>query len=85
MIYSNSDIKITGDSVIGKIKDLKTYFRYEMASQCMTGDVCDFENFKDNVIKILALLNDFENEKDINILVEVKEHPMGGFVYEEVK
>ena len=76
MLYRNDNIKITDDSVVGKIKDLKTYFRYEIASLCMTGDECDFETFRENVIKILDLLNDFENEEDINIIVEVKEQPV---------
>ena len=53
MIYRNDNIEIKGNYVKGSIKDLKEYFRYEIASQCMTGSECDYENFSDNVKKII--------------------------------
>ena len=52
MIYRNDNIKITDTYVIGSIKDLKEYFRYEIASQCMKFDF-DYENFSDNdIVKV---------------------------------
>lgn len=87
MIYRNDNIIIDDESVKGSIKDLKEYFRYEIASQCMTGTDCDYENFSDNVKNIIALLDnlyeDTYNElySDNDIIV-VKVHPMGGFYIE---
>lgn len=89
MLYHNDNIIIKNDTVTGSIKDLKEYFRYELASQCMTGSDCDYENFKDNVKNIIELLDnlyeDTENEifKDSDIMT-VSVHPMGGFIIEEV-
>ena len=87
MIYRNDNIEITGDYIKGSIKDLKEYFRYEIAHQCLTGNECDYENFKDNIKNIMDLLDnlyeDTENEifKNTDIII-VKEHPMGGFMVE---
>lgn len=87
MIYRNDDIEITGDYVKGTIKDLKEYFRYELASQCLTGSDCDYENFRDNVKNIIDLLDNLYEDtmndifEDTDIVV-VKEHCMGGFVVE---
>lgn len=87
MIYKNDNIEITSDYVKGTIKDLKEYFRYEIASLCMTGTECDYENFSDNVKNIIDLLDKLYEltEKDIlnnNDIITVKENPMGGFMIE---
>ena len=37
MIYRNDNIIEKDNYVIGTIEDLKVYFRYQIASQCMTG------------------------------------------------
>lgn len=87
MIYRNDNIKITDTYVKGSIKDLMVYFRYEIASQSMSGTDCDYENYSNNVHNIIDLLdnlyeglmNEFYNENDI---VKVSEHCMGGFVIE---
>lgn len=87
MIYRNDDIEITSDYVKGTIKDLKEYFRYEIASQCMSGSECDYENFSDNVKNIIELLDNLYEDTmngvftDNDIMI-VKEHCMGGFVIE---
>lgn len=87
MLYRNDNIEIEDSYIKGTIKDLKVYFRYEIASQCLTGTDCDYENFSNNVRNIIDLLDnlyeDTENEifKDNDIII-VKEHPMGGFVIE---
>lgn len=86
MIYSNSDILEKDNSVIGSIKDLKTYFRYKIASLCMTGDECDYENFSFDVMETMGLLdnlyedtfNDIFSDDDI---IEVTRMNDGNFVY----
>lgn len=88
MIYRNDDIKITSDYVMGSIKDLKEYFRYEIASQCMTGSECDYENFSNNVRNIIDLLDNLYEDTMNNIysdldIMKVSEHPMGGFTIEK--
>ena len=88
MLYKNDDIEKTTEYVKGSIKDLKEYFRYEIASQCMTGNECEYENFSDNVRNIIDLLdnlyedtmNDIYNDLDI---IKVCDHPMGGFTIEK--
>lgn len=87
MIYRNDNIIESDESVKGTIKDLKVYFRYQIASQCMTGSDCDYENFSDNVRNIINLLDnlyeDIENKIFTdNDIVKVSVHPMGGFVIE---
>lgn len=87
MIYRNDNIEITGDYVKGTIKDLKEYFRYEIAYQCMSGGECDYENFSDNVKNIIELLDNLYEDTDNGIFSDydimiVKEHCMGGFVIE---
>lgn len=86
MIYRNDNIKISDTYVIGSIKDLKEYFRYEIASQCMKFNF-DYENFSDNVKKIMELLDNLYEDtlngvySDYDI-VKVSEHPMGSFIIE---
>lgn len=87
MIYRNDNIEVTSDYVRGTIKDLKEYFRYEIASQCMTGGDCDYENFSDNVKNIMELLDNLYEDTDNNIFSDndimiVKEHAMGGYIIE---
>lgn len=87
MIYRNDNIKIADTYVIGSIKDLKEYFRYEIASQCLTGSECDYENFSDNVRKIMELLDNLYEDTlngvySDNDIVKVSEHPMGSFIIE---
>lgn len=83
MIYKNDNIKIESDAVIGTIKDLKEYFRYELASQCMSGEK-EQENFIYNVKNIIELLEnlteDLENELySENDIVKILDNSMGGF------
>lgn len=83
MIYRNDNIKIGGDYVIGTIKDLKEYFRYEIASQSMGIDI-DYENYSDNVKNIIELLDNLYEDTmngvfTDNDVLKVSENPMGGF------
>ena len=87
MIYRNDNIIEDDESVKGTIGDLKTYFRYQIASQCLTGSDCDYENFSANVKNIIELLDNLYEDtwNDIltdNDIVKVSVHPMGGYVIE---
>ena len=87
MIYQNDRIEEKEDYVIGSIGDLKVYFRYQMASLCMTGKECDYEEFRDNVNNIIELLDNLYEDTMNNILsdldvVKVVKHPMGSFMIE---
>lgn len=88
MIYRNDNITITEDYVMGTIKDLKEYFRYEIASQCMKFDF-NYEDFRFNVNEILSLLDNLyeDTENEIftdNDIIKVSEHPMGSLMIERV-
>lgn len=83
MIYHNDNITIENDKIIGTIKDLKEYFRYELASQCMTGEN-ESENFLDNAKNIIELLENLEEDLANNLytendVLEISECCMGGF------
>lgn len=79
-----NNIKIKDNYVIGTIKDLKEYFRYEIASQCVT-DEEENENFTNNLRNVADLLDNLEESKQTYSncdLLKVIEHPMGGFMIE---
>ena len=87
MIYHNDRIEEKEDYVIGCIGDLKEYFRYQLASLCMTGKECDYEEFRDNVNNIIELLDNLYEDTMNNIfsdldVVRVSKHPMGNFMIE---
>lgn len=87
MIYRNDNIEVTNDYIRGTIKDLKEYFRYQIASLCMTGDTCNYEVFSNDVRNIMELLDNLyeDTNNDIfsnNDIMTVKEQPMGGFMLE---
>lgn len=87
MIYRNDNIEITDEYVKGTIKDLKEYFRYEIASQSMSGTDCNYENYIDNVRNMIDTIENLQEDLMNNIYTEndimkVSEHPMGGFVIE---
>lgn len=82
MLCHNDNIVVKDDIVIGTIKDLKEYFRYEIAHQCLTGSECDYENFSNNVRNIMELLDKLYDLNNENNKIKVFEHPMGGFDYE---
>lgn len=87
MIYHNDKIEEKEDYVIGSIGDLKEYFRYQIASLCMTGKECDYENFRDNVVATMELLDNLYEDtmnntfSDLDV-VRVSKHPMGNFMIE---
>lgn len=86
MIYRNDDLKITDEYVIGTIKDLKEYFRYEIASKSMSYNF-NYENYSHNVKEIIALLDNLYEDTDNDIYTDddtlkVSMHPMGSFIIE---
>ena len=89
MIYKNDNIKVENDSVIGTIGDLKEYFRYEIASQCMKFDF-NYEDFRQNVKEIMELLDNLYEDTYLNSvctdndIIKVSEHPMGSLMIERV-
>lgn len=85
-MYYNDAIKTDNDSVTGTIGDLKEYFRYELANQCMAYGF-EYENFRDNVENIMNLLDQLYEDTLNNVftdndIMKVSEHPMGGFMIE---
>lgn len=87
MIYHNDNIEEKGDYVIGSIGDLKEYFRYQIASLCMTGKEFDYEEFRDNVVATMELLDTLYEDTLNNIfsdldVVKVSKTPMGVFMIE---
>ena len=90
MIYRNDDIKITDEYVIGSIKDLMEYFRYQIASQSMAiGVENEIENYIDNVKNMIEVIENLQedlcnNIYTLNDTMKVSEQPMGGFVIEGV-
>ena len=84
MIYRNDDIIEKDNSVIGKIKDLKTYFRYQIASQCMTGKE-EKEGFTNEVREICDLLDTLEEDAQLYpdyATMKVSKMEMGNFIIE---
>lgn len=78
-IYKNSNLIIDNETVIGTINDIKEYFRYELASQCMSMDVDD-ENLKINADLIFDLFDKLPQISTTRI--KVSYHPMGALMYE---
>ena len=84
-MYYNSDIEITknGSIVKGKVKDLKEYFRYNIANLC-TKDIKDFhdyEDLKEKIDKIIYVLDTlYYNDHNENDIVKVT-GPLGGGLY----
>lgn len=85
-IYRNDNLKFTDiDSVIGKVKDLKEYLKYELASQCMSMKL-SYEELVFNGKIILYLLEDIEESGiDEDKVMELYYNPMGALELREVE
>lgn len=84
MIYRNDDIIEKDNYVIGTIKDLKEYFRYQIASQCMTGEE-EKEGFTNEVREICDLLDTLEEDAQLYpdyATMRVSKMEMGNFIIE---
>ena len=85
-IYRNDNLKFVDDeSVIGTIKDIKEYLKYELANQCMSMSI-DYEELIYNGKLILYLLEDIEESGiDENKKMQLYFNPMGALELKEVE
>lgn len=84
MIYRNDNIVEKDDYVIGTIKDLKEYFRYQIASLCMTGFE-EKEGFTYEVRELCDLLDTLEEDLQLYsdyTTMKVSKMEMGNYVIE---
>ena len=82
MIYRNDNIIEKDNYVIGTIKDLKEYFRYQIASQCMSGEE---EGFINEIREICDLLDTLEEDLQLYpdyATIKVSKMEMGNFIIE---
>lgn len=81
MIYRNDNVIFNDDKITGTITDLIEYFKYEIASQCMS--VKEIENLTDILRETASLLDNLEESKQLynnTDLLTVSVHPMNGFI-----
>lgn len=82
MIYRNDKIIEKDNCVIGTIKDLKEYFRYQIASKCMTGEE-EQEGFTNEVRELCGLLDTLEEDLQLYpdyVTMKVSKMEMGNFI-----
>ena len=82
MIYRNDNIIEKDNYVIGTTKDLKEYFRYQIASQCMSEEE---EGFTNEVREICDLLDNLEEDLQLYpdyAMIKVSKMEMGNFIIE---
>lgn len=83
MIYRNDNVIEKDNYVIGTIKDLKEYFRYQIASQCMSGE--EEEGFTNEIRYICDLLDTLEEDSQLYpdyAMIKVSKMEMGNFIIE---
>ena len=84
MIYRNDNIIEKDNYIIGTIEDLRAYFRYQIASQCMTGEE-EKEGFTNEVREICDLLDTLEEDLQLYsscAVMKVSKMEMGNFIIE---
>lgn len=84
MIYRNDNIIEKDNYVIGTIEDLKVYFRYQIASQCMTGSE-EKEGFTNEIRETCDLLDTLEEDLQLYpdyTTIKVSKMEMGNFIIE---
>lgn len=84
MIYKNDNIIEKDNYVIGTIKDLKEYFRYQIASQCMTGEE-EKEGLTNEVREMCDLLDTLKEDAQLYpdyTTMKVSKMEMGNFIIE---
>lgn len=82
MIYRNDNIKFIGEEVIGKVKDIKEYFRYEIANLCMS--FLSYEELIYNSRLMFELIEELE-EEDNELEIGVILNPMGSYQYRKIE
>lgn len=84
MIYRNDNVIEKDNYVIGTTKDLKEYFRYQIASQCMSGEE-EKEGFINEIRYICDLLDTLEEDSQLYpdyATIKVSKMEMGNFIIE---
>lgn len=84
MIYRNDNIIEKDNYAIGTIKDLKEYFRYQIASQCMTGEE-EKEGLTNEIRNICDILENLEEDSQLYpdyTTMKVSKTEMGNFIIE---
>lgn len=83
MIYRNDNIIEEDDYIKGSVKDLREYFRYKIASFCMSGSD-ELEGFTYEVRELCDLLDKLQvlEEYGNNTIVKVFKAPMGNYTFE---
>ena len=82
MIYRNDNIIEKDNYVIGTTKDLKEYFRYQIARQCMSEEE---EVFTNEIREICNLLDNLEEDSQLYpdyATIKVSKMEMGNFIIE---
>ena len=82
MIYRNDNIIEKDNYVIGTTKDLKEYFRYQIANQCMSEEE---EGFTNEIRYICDLLDNLEEDLQLYpdyATIKVSKMEMGNFIIE---
>ena len=84
MIYRNDNIIEKDNYVISTIEDLREYFRYQIARQCMTGEE-EKEGFTYEIREICDLLDNLEEDLQLYpdcATMKVSKMEMGNFMIE---
>lgn len=82
-IYRNDNLTINDEEIIGKVKDVKEYLRYELANQCMS-DI-NYENLIDNADMIIDLLQELDETQEDTLKIKVYYNPMGAYMFKVLK
>ena len=77
-IYRNDTLIINDEYIIGNVKDLKEYFRYELANLCMSDMNYESLIFYGRII--IQLLEELET-KSTDLRIKVYYNPMGALQY----
>ena len=78
-------IETNGERFTGKVNDLLLYFRKELAYECEHLDLSEYEIFLYNAKMIIDLLERLHDIKDKDVIINVEEHPMGGFIINDAE
>lgn len=84
MIYRNDNIIEKDNYVVGSIKELKEYFRYQIAGLCMTGEE-EKEGLTNEIRYICDLLDTLEEDSQLYpnyAVMKVSKMEMGNFIIE---
>ena len=82
-IYRNDNLTINDEEIIGKVKDVKEYLRYELANQCMS-DI-NYENLIDNADMIIDLLQELDETQEDTLKIKVYYNHMGAYMFKVLK